>query len=895
MAIAEAEPKKSEVAVTSAGVSDGMKEKALNAGKSFADNKGYASSSTSASVGTVKRYNLYDSIKTFRFEMPDGWNDEDIGLFVTCCWEKKDDFVKSNGDRTKIWADIAQSGAKQSRNPSLFTINSCLALAERIRYYVSKNSSMLVDNEAFMKFHSDVKGLLPHFSDNFDAKKAIENKCIQRRVKTKSESEFTSELLNNDSGLGDVIHKIVLENAEAIRSGSRTVWAEMSNKLEQHLGLNTDVKTILETEKNKIISSVAKMEEKGIDKKSAFIECARGFIEVFDYINPKKIKVNDYLQPSVGSTVDSITQVKDKSSSKAKRPNLDNLSENSSVSKNVSSCNIECDNDNEEINQEDKKMKRSRIAKGRKVRRKVAGNKLGSDTEDVNQDDNREVAIEPSSTTSFDELPERLQSTDGKEKKRKHSGSNEETEKSIDNKSTSKNSRRWKEEGLARRIMPPRIARSKVISYSLKPRKPTTITEETSSSGRNRSGIGRMESANKLNGQQFHPLLADKEVAKTSPNFTTLDSEEAAIDFAERIKRTRGIKGSKSSTSLASTNVTNPDTTTKDPDDKVAYSDTTFAKRANRKRLMNRKIDSSSKQEELGSKVRVVNTDCTMKNLVVKLVDCNGANDSPAQANVKLEKNNPFGGRISPVRSKDVRLIEESAVLAKDVVDSEYNPNSDSAKLVSGEHLNNDRFSGLRNETKRVAEPSPPPNFMDSNQSTKHHVLPFFKFTEPKHDGLKVSADSSEDVGSIGPTTMSLFRNNKLQDNSVSSPYRASDGISGSLDANQAPSTSGGSVNSTTSELVLERTLATLKKCRKEGLSPRDSALCVSTSDVFENNQFLTKIQDAPIPEWFGAFVTDFRKHEHWKIQQLFKLQQEITDTEHRKIMLLEEILKSLK
>lgn len=893
MAIAEAEPKKSEVAVTSAGVSDGMKEKALNAGKSFADNKGYASSSTSASVGTVKRYNLYDSIKTFRFEMPDGWNDEDIGLFVTCCWEKKDDFVKSNGDRTKIWADIAQSGAKQSRNPSLFTINSCLALAERIRYYVSKNSSMLVDNEAFMKFHSDVKGLLPHFSDNFDAKKAIENKCIQRRVKSKSESEYTSELLNNDSGLGDVIQKLVLENAEAIRSGSRTVWTDMSNKLEQHLGLNTDVKTILETEKNKIISSVAKMEEKGIDKKTAFIECARGFIEVFDYINPKKIKVSDYFQSSVGSTVDSITQGKDKSTCKTKRPNHDSLSENSSVSKNVSSCDIEYEDDNEEASQEGKKMKRSRIVKGRKTRRKVIANKLDSDTEDVN--DNQEVVVEPSSTTSFDELPERLESTNEKEKKRKYSVSDEDMEKSIGKKNTSKNSRSWKEEKVSpRRIMPPRVARSKVISYALTRR--SSATKEISCSVRNRGIVGRTESSSKQSLQQSHPPSADN-VAKTSPNFTAFDtdSEEAAIDFTERFRRTRGSR----STSLATTNVTNPDTTTKDPDDKTTDNDSSFVKRANRKRIINRKLDLSSKQEELGSKVRVVNTDCAMKNLVVKLVDCNGTIDSPSHANIKIEKNNPFSGRIRPDRSKDVRLIEESAVLAKDVVDSEYNPSSDSAKLVSGEHLNSGHFSGLRNDTKRVAEPAVMPmlaaNFMDSNQLTKHHVPPFFKFTEPKNDGLIASADSSEDLGSVGPVKTTLFRNSKeVQDNSVSSPYRASDGSS-SLDVNQTPSTSGGSVNSTTSELVLERTLATLKKCRKEGLSPQDSALCVSTSEVFENNQFLMRIQDAPVPEWFGAFVADFRKHEHWKIQQLFKLQQEITDTEHRKIMLLEEILKSLK
>ncbi|XP_014276994.1 uncharacterized protein [Halyomorpha halys] len=888
MAIAEAEPKKSEVAVTSAGVSDGMKEKVLNAGKSFADNKGYASSSTSTSVGTVKRYNLYDSIKGFRFEMPDGWNDEDIGLFVTCCWEKKDDFVKSNGDRTKIWADIAQSGAKQSRNPSLFTINSCLALAERIRYYVSKNSSIFLDNEAFVKFHSDVKGLLPHFSDNFDTKKVMENKCVRRKVKSKSVNEYASELLNNDSGLGDVIHDLALENAEAIRSGNRNVWTEMSNKLEQHLGLNTDVKTILESEKNKIISSVARMEEKGINKKTAFIECARGFVEVFDYINPKKIKVSDYLQPSVGSTVESVTQGKDKSSSKVKRPNYNPLSENSSVYKNITSYSVENDNDNddeEEASQEGKRMKKSRMVKGRRPKSKSVENKLSSDVEDLNE--NQEVVVEPSSTTSFEEVADRQSSTNAREKKRKYLPSNEEMEKGVGNKNTSK---RKEEKVSPRRIMPPRIARSKVISYSLNTRR-ASATKEISNSRRN--VVGETESTSKSTQQQPYLLTVskenDRELAKNSPSFRGFDtdSEETTIDFTERFKRTRGTK----SASVSATNVTNPDTTTKDPDNKMTEGNVPFMKRVNRKRIMNKKPDTSSKQEVMGSKVRVVHADCTMKNLVVKLVDCNGSIDNPSHGNImKLEKNNPFNGRIRLDRTKEVRLIEESAALAKDVVDSEYNPSSDSAKLVSDEHL-----SGLRNEMDGHRSMAAAASFINSNQLTKHHISPFFEFTKSINDGLRVSADSSEDIESVGHAKVAEFCNNKLQDNSVSSPYSTNAGGSSSLDCNQLPSTSTGNVNSTTPEKVaLESALATLKKRRNELLTSQDSSLCVTTSEGFETSQFLTRIQDAPLPDWFGSFVADFKKHETWKIEQLFKMQREITDVEHRKVMLLEKILGSL-
>ena len=863
MAIAEAEPKKGEVAVTSNGANDGIK--VLNAGKNLAKNKGYANSCSNTSQGTIKRSSLYDTIKGFRFEMPDGWNDEDIGLFVTCCLEKKEDFTKTDIDRTKIWSDIAESGAEKSKNPSLFTINSCLELAERIRYYVSKNFTNYFDNEPFMQFYSDVKILLPNFSHNFVTNKSSEYEDNIRKFKNKSMSEITSDLLENDADLGDIIHDLTVKNAFAIRNGDPNVWTELTNKFEEILGLNIDSKTILESEKNKIISDVDKMELNGANKKDAFIERARGYIEVFDYIIPIEVKVNDYLSPSVDSTVDSQNNEKYDSNEKTRRLSC------SIMSSNVTSESKYLCNDIKKINKRGKPIKSNKIHNFSKIK-----------TKPKVQDD---ISAEPSSTTSFDELPKKEKLNENetciKDEKNQFNirvDSDHESKYYNQSKSFDKSSDRLKKERrIPVRVMPCRAARTKVVSYSL---------------NKFNSVIPSLTSRHQ-NADKHSKLLKSKnniveENPNKSPEFKGFDSDsEVKSEDLNKFKRLK-------STVLTKAGITNPDTTTKDSDDS-SDSNVPYIKRRNRKRKDNieKKQDLPSKLEDFIAKARRIDADNKKKNPIVKLIDCKHMN-YPRHGNMNIfglskqqDKPSSFGSSLCQERNKDVQLIEESAVLAKDVVDSEYNPSSDSAKLVSDEHLNKGQCSGLINESKNVADAvslSPSIRNVYSNaesslQLTKHHINPFY-------------GTSNEVLGSSSSNSVSSG-NRKLQENSVS-PYSMSAGTSSSFfEANKPSTSSCGIRNSIINKRDLESTLSALKKYRNELFTKQDNRMCISSSNVVQSN-FVPDIECSKPPHWFSDYVKECRQEEAWKMQQFIKMHQELATIEHSKVLILEKIFSSL-
>lgn len=151
MAIAEAEPKKSEVAVApAAGASHSTHANGIN------------DLPTSSTPKSIKVYNLYDEIMDFSYHMPKGWNDKEIAIFLDSCREHISILRDTSIDERSKWKEIVESSMKKSSNPTLFTINSCMEVAQCIRQYVKRNEDYK-GGKVFPKFCEDVKHLMEYF------------------------------------------------------------------------------------------------------------------------------------------------------------------------------------------------------------------------------------------------------------------------------------------------------------------------------------------------------------------------------------------------------------------------------------------------------------------------------------------------------------------------------------------------------------------------------------------------------------------------------------------------------------------------------------------------------------------------------------------------------------
>lgn len=68
----------------------------------------------------------------------------------------------------------------------------------------------------------------------------------------------------------------------------------------------------------------------------------------------------------------------------------------------------------------------------------------------------------------------------------------------------------------------------------------------------------------------------------------------------------------------------------------------------------------------------------------------------------------------------------------------------------------------------------------------------------------------------------------------------------------------------------------------------------VSNNNGNDNEYSVQPLSLGKPPGWFDSFITDYKKHEMWKMHQLLKMQQELVDMENRKLNVLEKILTSL-
>uniref|UniRef100_A0A0A9YUL0 Immunoglobulin A1 protease autotransporter n=1 Tax=Lygus hesperus TaxID=30085 RepID=A0A0A9YUL0_LYGHE len=285
MAIADAEPKKGEVDVTSTGSSSGSKE-------------------MKKPRGPIK----YSSLKDFSFSVSDVWDDRNICTFIECCHANFEDLKTHNGsEENKVWEKIAKSGLERSGSVNCFNVNYCLELAKCLKSFVSKNEKKMMDNEIFKKLYDNVVDLLPYFAPVSTSRHRSRSKSVENSKSEKIELQpdiqgdhLTIRPFMNSTDTTLAVRKItnILKQYkidEFVKTSSRNaIWKEVTASIEKDFGILTNPRIFLEGYKRSVVSFVRSRSDPK-ERAKLFLEQVDDLIPYFDYIAPRSMKKSEFL------------------------------------------------------------------------------------------------------------------------------------------------------------------------------------------------------------------------------------------------------------------------------------------------------------------------------------------------------------------------------------------------------------------------------------------------------------------------------------------------------------------------------------------------------------------------------------------------------------------------
>ncbi|KAF6212430.1 hypothetical protein GE061_012953 [Apolygus lucorum] len=285
MAIADAEPKKSEVDVTSTGSSSGSKE-------------------MKKPRGPIK----YSSLKDFSFSVSDVWDDRNICTFIECCHANFEDLKSHNGsEENKVWEKIAKSGLERSGSVNCFNVNYCLELAKCLKSFVSKNEKKMMDNEIFKKLYDNVVDLLPYFAPVSVSRHRSRSKSVEMSKPEKTElspnikgDHLTIPPFGTPSESTQVLRKVAkilnqYKIDEFVKTSSRNaIWKEVTANVEKDFGVLVNPRMFLEGYKRSVVGFV-RSHPVPKERAKIFLEQIDDLLPFFDHIAPRSMKKSEFL------------------------------------------------------------------------------------------------------------------------------------------------------------------------------------------------------------------------------------------------------------------------------------------------------------------------------------------------------------------------------------------------------------------------------------------------------------------------------------------------------------------------------------------------------------------------------------------------------------------------
>lgn len=896
MAIAETEPKKSEVGVSSTGVSQTVK--AFDCLKTLAKSK----ESCSGIRKSLRSYGLYSNVMDFSFHMPDGWNDQDIAILVDSCWENIDKLQNESIDVTSKWQAIVDHGAQKSDNPTLFNINSCLEVAQCIRQYVSRNMDK-TSNDVFNKFCKDVVNLIPYFpgSNNQNNRHRLPDKILE----LKDYLVIFREEKNSKK-----LEEAVVNYLPRIATATPGVWNELAKTVGDSIGIYLNIKAFFEMSKQQVIQKWN--EETDPQKRKEIFNQSEPFLKmVFDYVVPVSVKTCDFIL-GINRTVDIEGKI-DKGESvevEARVRGGEESVENNRKLRSSSLATNDCTLSSPEPSQITSPIKRKK-GRPRKVLRNFIVSEEKKTSDDVRGNTGeRSASLEPTSTTHLDEgLPPGLTSTYSHQVQKKMDVDGkltlEETIQSECQKEpVSTYVRKRRERPPPTRILPSRQARNKPLcpTASKRAKSQTTLRHSSNYS------------------QTFNPdgLEYVQESAKRSPNFRGFEDTDS--DLASEEETTRKLRFVRKVTTTQRTftrTLPNPDTTTDDLDDSESISAqnstdddmSSYVRRLTRQAkesLIKGKYITEEKVENKVTTVNYVNADSTnFLNPVVKLRQLKKSEiGEGARRNLSSTyiRNIDEKGLTLSALSPKPNIPVESAVLARDVVKSVYNPNSDTAKTHAGpgSPTNSHRAA---NRTQRGNCPSPSKSRREVKDSQVHYDY----YTDSDDSGGYEEMNSKMDRNcisrivcrpdkkgqmSLQETVGESFLNSeregenpeRLSHNSLFDRELSPEMLA--MVAQQSDSEPSTSTSADTTAFSPEVIKAVLKKFQH--LKSQDLSI-----PSYNSSQRVDLYHNKPL--WMNEVMTEFRRQQMWKMQHFVRMQQEIVDLERKKVSLIEDLSRYIK
>ncbi|CAA9999780.1 unnamed protein product [Nesidiocoris tenuis] len=252
----------------------------------------------------------YSSLKDFKFDVPDGWDDRNIAIFLESCFANLEALRKYTvtGDEA-TWKEVARSGLEKSGSIKCFTVNCCLELSNCLKNYVAKKGKEMMDNVIFKQLHADVEELLPYWqtprastsaspstprSDPKPFEKLVEAATADQTTLLAVPPFTTSDETEKAVRVIALLMKEHYKDASSKVSFRNSMWKEVVSSIEKDFGVSVDPRQFLESYKTSIVRLVNQIEDV-VEREKSFLELVNGLLPYFDSIPPKSIKKMEFI------------------------------------------------------------------------------------------------------------------------------------------------------------------------------------------------------------------------------------------------------------------------------------------------------------------------------------------------------------------------------------------------------------------------------------------------------------------------------------------------------------------------------------------------------------------------------------------------------------------------
>lgn len=240
---------------------------------------------------TVHHY--YEKLKDFAFDMPGGWTDATISLFIDTFKLYKDDFSRSHSDELKVWQKIVKRCVERSNNHKVFTVNSVMELAGSLKSHVLRNEYRK-DDETFKMLYNDVVDIIPYFPNTTCDSVSQNLRLRSRTQEVKTFASASDSSSSKSANIDSLIIKYCEEmNLRSERYCCNSNWNKISKLILENHGIRVDVKKHLGDMKRKVAKDL-KGETDPVKKRTCFYESIGAYKPYFDLMPPRTIKTEDF-------------------------------------------------------------------------------------------------------------------------------------------------------------------------------------------------------------------------------------------------------------------------------------------------------------------------------------------------------------------------------------------------------------------------------------------------------------------------------------------------------------------------------------------------------------------------------------------------------------------------